>query len=159
MTSIHSLTYFSSNIDGLHESFVFGNFNARNCKIRCKGKSALNFDEVTKEDEKKRLRILIAGGGIGGLVLALAAKKKGFDVKVFERDLSLVRAEGTHRGPIQLLSNARWMSWKALMRTLRVELWRRVALLGIGSMVLQMGFQANGKCCFFSNYSVILICH
>lgn len=55
---------------------------------------------------KKKLRLLIAGGGIGGLVLALAAKQKGYEVKVFEKDLSVVRGEGRHRGPIQLLSSA-----------------------------------------------------
>uniref|UniRef100_A0A0C9S4T5 Zeaxanthin epoxidase, chloroplastic n=1 Tax=Wollemia nobilis TaxID=56998 RepID=A0A0C9S4T5_9CONI len=59
-----------------------------------------------KEESKAPLRILIAGGGIGGLVLALAAKNKGFDVKVFERDLSAVRGEGQYRGPIQIQSNA-----------------------------------------------------
>nr|AGN03858.1 zeaxanthin epoxidase [Scutellaria baicalensis] len=54
----------------------------------------------------KNLRILVAGGGIGGLVFALAAKKKGFDVAVFERDLSAIRGEGQYRGPIQIQSNA-----------------------------------------------------
>ncbi|KAF3776985.1 Zeaxanthin epoxidase [Nymphaea thermarum] len=57
-------------------------------------------------EETKKTRILIAGGGIAGLVVAMAAKKKGFDVKVFERDMSAVRGEGRHRGPIQLQSNA-----------------------------------------------------
>ncbi|XP_031473468.1 zeaxanthin epoxidase, chloroplastic-like [Nymphaea colorata] len=57
-------------------------------------------------EETKKTRILIAGGGIAGLVVAIAAKKKGFDVKVFERDMSAVRGEGRHRGPIQLQSNA-----------------------------------------------------
>ncbi|KAK7317281.1 hypothetical protein RJT34_01370 [Clitoria ternatea] len=55
---------------------------------------------------REKLRVLVAGGGIGGLVLALAAKHRGFDVKVFEKDLSAVRGEGRHRGPIQLLSSA-----------------------------------------------------
>ena len=50
--------------------------------------------------------MLVAGGGIGGLVLALAAKHRGYEVKVFEKDLSAVRGEGRHRGPIQLLSGA-----------------------------------------------------
>lgn len=54
----------------------------------------------------KKLRVLIAGGGIGGLVLALAAKRKGFEVLVFEKDLSAVRGEGQYRGPIQIQSNA-----------------------------------------------------
>lgn len=52
------------------------------------------------------IRILIAGAGIGGLVLALAAKKKGFNVKVLERDVSAIRGEGEYRGPIQIQSNA-----------------------------------------------------
>ncbi|XP_072991554.1 zeaxanthin epoxidase, chloroplastic isoform X1 [Typha latifolia] len=53
-----------------------------------------------------KLRILIAGGGIGGLVFALSAKRKGFDVMVFERDVSAIRGEGQYRGPIQIQSNA-----------------------------------------------------
>lgn len=52
------------------------------------------------------MTILIAGGGIGGLVLALTAKKKGFKVIVFEKDLSAIRGEGQYRGPIQIQSNA-----------------------------------------------------
>ncbi|GLT50151.1 hypothetical protein SLA2020_236580 [Shorea laevis] len=55
---------------------------------------------------KKGLRILVAGGGIGGLVFALAAKRKGFDVVVFEKDMSAIRGEGQYRGPIQVQSNA-----------------------------------------------------
>ncbi|KAL2333551.1 hypothetical protein Fmac_014764 [Flemingia macrophylla] len=55
---------------------------------------------------KKQLRILVAGGGIGGLVFALAAKRKGFEVVVFEKDLSAIRGEGQYRGPIQIQSNA-----------------------------------------------------
>ncbi|XP_049357252.1 zeaxanthin epoxidase, chloroplastic [Solanum verrucosum] len=55
---------------------------------------------------QKKLKVLVAGGGIGGLVFALAAKKKGFDVLVFERDLSAIRGEGQYRGPIQIQSNA-----------------------------------------------------
>ncbi|CAK9177404.1 unnamed protein product [Ilex paraguariensis] len=70
-------------------------FNMRRYSIRCEEKN-----------ENKRLRVLIAGGGIGGLVLALAAKHQGFDVKVFEKGSSAVRGEGTDRGPIQLSSNA-----------------------------------------------------
>ncbi|KAA8547193.1 hypothetical protein F0562_003598 [Nyssa sinensis] len=55
---------------------------------------------------RKKLRILVAGGGIGGLVLALAAKRKGFEVVVFEKDMSAIRGEGQYRGPIQIQSNA-----------------------------------------------------
>lgn len=62
--------------------------------------------EENQCEEKKKLRILVAGGGIGGLVFALAAKRKGFEVLVFEKDLSAVRGEGQYRGPIQIQSNA-----------------------------------------------------
>jgi NADPH-dependent 2,4-dienoyl-CoA reductase/sulfur reductase-like enzyme len=51
---------------------------------------------------RKPLRVLIAGGGIGGLLLALSLLKKGFDVQVFERDLTAIRGEGKYRGPIQV---------------------------------------------------------
>ncbi|MCL7041879.1 hypothetical protein MKW94_020709 [Papaver nudicaule] len=69
------------------------------------GQSCLNLEEKQNE-EKKKLRILIAGGGVGGLVLALAAKNRGFEVKVFEKNLSAITGEGRYRGPIQLQSNA-----------------------------------------------------
>ncbi|KAL3646286.1 Zeaxanthin epoxidase, chloroplastic [Castilleja foliolosa] len=63
-------------------------------------------DGNLRPPENKKMRVLVAGGGIGGLVFALAAKKKGFDVMVFERDLSAIRGEGQYRGPIQVQSNA-----------------------------------------------------
>lgn len=45
--------------------------------------------------------------GHWGLVSALAAKRGGVQVPVFEKDLlSSVRGEGKHRGPIQLVSGA-----------------------------------------------------
>lgn len=63
-------------------------------------------EEIRSPAPEKKVRVLVAGGGIGGLVLALAAKKKGFEVMVFEKDLSAVRGEGQYRGPIQIQSNA-----------------------------------------------------
>ncbi|CAM6016111.1 unnamed protein product [Sphagnum balticum] len=80
-----------------------------------KESSVLSATQVTSErvtggksdgGNQRPLRLLIAGGGIGGLVLALAAKNKGIDVKVFERDASAIRGEGQYRGPIQIQSNA-----------------------------------------------------
>ncbi|XP_027345604.1 zeaxanthin epoxidase, chloroplastic-like isoform X1 [Abrus precatorius] len=61
---------------------------------------------VSGTPQKKKLRVLVAGGGIGGLVFALAAKRKGFEVMVFEKDVSAIRGEGQYRGPIQIQSNA-----------------------------------------------------
>eukprot|EP00882_Tetradesmus_deserticola_P014245 GHRQ01015143.1.p2 GENE.GHRQ01015143.1~~GHRQ01015143.1.p2 ORF type:complete len:274 (+),score=73.22 GHRQ01015143.1:122-943(+) len=59
-----------------------------------------------KEQQHRPLRVIIAGAGIGGLVLAVALLKQGVDVKVFERDLTAIRGEGKYRGPIQVQSNA-----------------------------------------------------
>nr|QDA39811.1 zeaxanthin epoxidase [Luffa aegyptiaca] len=62
--------------------------------------------EIGRSLPTKKVRILVAGGGIGGLVFALAAKRKGFEVVVFEKDISAIRGEGQYRGPIQIQSNA-----------------------------------------------------
>nr|AGU91434.1 zeaxanthin epoxidase [Chrysanthemum boreale] len=62
--------------------------------------------EQSGGEKEKKIRVLVAGGGIGGLVFALAAKRKGFEVVVFEKDLSAIRGEGQYRGPIQIQSNA-----------------------------------------------------
>lgn len=75
-------------------------------KATLAAESPAGIDGKSAPEKKKKLRILVAGGGIGGLVLALAAKKKGFEVMVFEKDLSAVRGEGQYRGPIQIQSNA-----------------------------------------------------
>ncbi|KAA8515722.1 hypothetical protein F0562_018667 [Nyssa sinensis] len=98
-----------SSCHGYQCSIKFSEFRAKNSGMRsyamkCEERGGLDLDE--EKGRKKKLRILIAGGGVGGLVLALAAKHRGFDVKVFEKDLSAVRGEGRHRGPIQLSSSA-----------------------------------------------------
>jgi hypothetical protein len=49
-----------------------------------------------------KAHVLVAGGGIGSLAFALAARRKGFEVLVLERDVSAVRGEGWYCGPIQL---------------------------------------------------------
>ncbi|KAG7535722.1 FAD/NAD(P)-binding domain superfamily [Arabidopsis thaliana x Arabidopsis arenosa] len=84
-------------------------FRSRKTLVGVKAATALVEKEEKREavpEKKKKSRVLVAGGGIGGLVFALAAKKKGFDVLVFEKDLSAIRGEGQYRGPIQIQSNA-----------------------------------------------------
>ncbi|KAL8500707.1 hypothetical protein ACS0TY_020333 [Phlomoides rotata] len=66
----------------------------------------VRYARQNNEEKSEKLKILIAGGGIGGLAFALAAKSSGFDVKVFEKDSSAIRGDGRGRGPIQLLSTA-----------------------------------------------------
>jgi zeaxanthin epoxidase len=75
-------------------------------KVKATVSEATTSSSSSTKAEKKNLRVLVAGGGIGGLVFALAAKRKGFEVMVFEKDLSAVRGEGQYRGPIQIQSNA-----------------------------------------------------
>ena len=52
--------------------------------------------------EGRPLKIIIAGGGVGGLTTALCMLKKGFDVTVYERTAAFAR----FGGPIQFASNA-----------------------------------------------------
>ena len=61
---------------------------------------------MTDKQTRKWPRILIAGAGIGGLVLAVGLLKKGFEVQIFERDLTAIRGEGKYRGPIQVTGSA-----------------------------------------------------
>ena len=59
---------------------------------------------IENKREQKGPKILIAGAGIGGLVLAVGLLKRGFDVKVFEKNITAIRGEGKYRGPIQVSS-------------------------------------------------------
>ena len=56
--------------------------------------------------QKVPFKVIIIGGGIGGLVLAAGLLGKGYQVQVLERDLTAIRGEGKYRGPIQIQSNA-----------------------------------------------------
>lgn len=62
--------------------------------------------DSSEPKQARKLRVLIAGAGIGGLVLAVALLRKGIDVQIFERDMTAIRGEGKYRGPIQIQSNA-----------------------------------------------------
>ncbi|EEF38782.1 zeaxanthin epoxidase, chloroplastic [Ricinus communis] len=120
-TSVFSRTHFSFPIFSTStvefSSFAQYNFHFKTKKSDHQNKRFTQVKAVVTESptvaesngklsEQKKLRILVAGGGIGGLVFALAAKRKGFEVLVFEKDLSAIRGEGQYRGPIQVQSNA-----------------------------------------------------
>ncbi|KAH7623047.1 hypothetical protein Ndes2526B_g02344 [Nannochloris sp. 'desiccata'] len=68
--------------------------------------SASSTHAVSTSLKDAPLKVVIVGGGIGGLVLATGLLKKGYQVQVLERDLTAVRGEGKYRGPIQVQSNA-----------------------------------------------------
>ncbi|KAJ6397261.1 hypothetical protein OIU84_026842 [Salix udensis] len=118
-TAVFSRTHFPVPI--FNSSTVeFSSSTQYNCNFKTKTSSVKKLTRVNavvteapsvseskgKQSEKRKLKVLVAGGGIGGLVFALAAKRKGFEVMVFEKDLSAVRGEGQYRGPIQIQSNA-----------------------------------------------------
>ncbi|CAL5016695.1 unnamed protein product [Urochloa decumbens] len=70
------------------------------------GRAALVVAAAAMPAQGPKARVLVAGGGIGRLAFVLAAKRKGFEVLVLERDVSVIRGEGRYRGPIMLQSNA-----------------------------------------------------
>jgi zeaxanthin epoxidase len=82
------------------------------------------------------LKVVIAGAGIGGLVLALGLLKKGFKVQVLERDLTAIRGEGKYRGPIQVQSNA-----LAALEAIDVDVAERIMAAGCIT-----GDRINGLC-------------
>jgi len=57
---------------------------------------------VTQQQLQQRLRVIVAGGGLGGLALASALVRKGYDAYVFEQ-ATRYKPFG---GPIQIQSNA-----------------------------------------------------
>ncbi|KAK3254137.1 hypothetical protein CYMTET_36642, partial [Cymbomonas tetramitiformis] len=74
---------------------------SRCCKVTRAVQSAEAPTEK-KSKSKRPLKVLVAGGGIGGLSAALALQNKGFEVQVFER----VKKYKPFGGPIQLQCNS-----------------------------------------------------
>ena len=72
--------------------------------LRCQAVAAPEAPTVAAPPAGKAalLHVVIAGAGIGGLLLAVGLQKKGFKVTVLERDLTAIRGEGKYRGPIQV---------------------------------------------------------
>ncbi|GIL83437.1 hypothetical protein Vretimale_11157 [Volvox reticuliferus] len=81
---------------------------ARKIVLSCVAPSTATPSSVAQlvHQNSKPMKVIVAGAGIGGLVLAVALLKQGFEVQVFERDFTAIRGEGKYRGPIQVQSNA-----------------------------------------------------
>eukprot|EP00977_Amphora_coffeiformis_P027919 scaffold34663_cov205-Amphora_coffeaeformis.AAC.6 len=63
-----------------------------------------NEGEGTDSSQSQPLRIIIAGGGLGGLALASECIQRGYDVHIFEQ----AKQYQPFGGPIQIQSNALW---------------------------------------------------
>eukprot|EP00957_Ditylum_brightwellii_P088904 6769723-Ditylum_brightwellii.AAC.1 len=60
--------------------------------------------DARKLSPQNPLRVMIVGGGLGGLALASTFVRQGFDVRVFVQ----ARKYKPFGGPIQIQSNAFW---------------------------------------------------
>jgi zeaxanthin epoxidase len=80
-------------------------------------------DEIS---EANPLRVILSGGGVGGLMAAKYLKQSGFDVTVFEKTDSFRR----FGGPIQLASNA-LSTIKAIDADLFTELMKKFTFTGV----------------------------
>ena len=85
------------------------------------------------------LKVVIAGGGVGGLTSALCFLKKGFDVKVYEK-ASEFRRFG---GPIQFASNA-LSTLKAIDETLFDRIMERFTFTATRTCGIKDGLRAKG---------------
>ena len=84
-------------------------FVQRDTVARVSTTTSRGADSTSSYDRDRGLApasVIVAGGGIGGLVLAIGLLKQNISVKVLERDLTAIRGEGKYRGPIQVQSNA-----------------------------------------------------
>jgi hypothetical protein len=86
------------------------------------------------------LKVIIAGGGVGGLTAALYMLKKGFDVTVYEKTSAFAR----FGGPIQFASNA-----LSVLKEIDDRLFDRVmekfTFTGIRTCGIKDGLRADGS--------------
>jgi zeaxanthin epoxidase len=86
------------------------------------------------------LKVVIAGGGVGGLTAALCMLKKGFDVTVCEKTAAFAR----FGGPIQFASNA-----LSVLKKIDDELFNRVmekfTFTGTRTCGIKDGLRADGS--------------
>lgn len=100
-----------------------------------------DYDELSLPARKGRpLKVMIAGGGVGGLTTALCMLKKGFDVTVYEKTAAFAR----FGGPIQFASNA-----LSVLKEIDDELFDRVmekfTFTGTRACGIKDGLRADGS--------------
>mmetsp|Transcript_31238 Transcript_31238/g.72244 ORF Transcript_31238/g.72244 Transcript_31238/m.72244 type:complete len:608 (-) Transcript_31238:167-1990(-) len=93
-----------------------------------------------KPAEGKKLKVIIAGGGVGGLTSALAMLKKGWDVRVYEKTGKFAR----FGGPIQFASNAT-STLKAIDERLFDRVMQKFTFTGTRRCGIKDGLRSNGE--------------
>uniref|UniRef100_A0A6U2F0Q1 FAD-binding domain-containing protein n=1 Tax=Pseudictyota dubia TaxID=2749911 RepID=A0A6U2F0Q1_9STRA len=86
------------------------------------------------------LRVAVAGGGVGGLTLALTMLLKGFDVTVYEKTAAFAR----FGGPIQFASNALSVL-KKIDEGLFDDVMAKFTFTGTRACGIKDGLRADGK--------------
>ena len=92
-----------------------------------------------KPVEGKKLKVIIAGGGVGGLTCALAMLKKGWDVRVYEKTGKFAR----FGGPIQFASNAT-SALKAIDERLFDRVMQKFTFTATRRCGIKDGLRSNG---------------
>jgi hypothetical protein len=86
------------------------------------------------------LKVIIAGGGVGGLTTALCMLKKGFQVRVYEKTAAFAR----FGGPIQFASNALSVL-KEIDDTLFTRVMDKFTFTGTRTCGIKDGLRADGS--------------
>lgn len=89
--------------------------------------------------EGKPLKVIVAGGGVGGLTCAFAMLKKGWDVRVFEKTGKFAR----FGGPIQFASNAT-STLKAIDERLFERVMQKFTVTATRRCGIKDGLRSNG---------------
>ncbi|CAJ1425335.1 unnamed protein product [Effrenium voratum] len=89
--------------------------------------------------EGRKLKVVVAGGGVGGLTCALALLKKGMDVKVYEKTGKFAR----FGGPIQFASNAT-STLKAIDERLFERIMGKFTVTATRRCGIKDGLRSNG---------------
>ncbi|CAE7354821.1 unnamed protein product [Symbiodinium natans] len=92
-----------------------------------------------KPAEGKKLKVIIAGGGVGGLTCAVAMLKKGWDVRVYEKTGKFAR----FGGPIQFASNAT-STLKAIDERLFDRVMQKFTFTATRRCGIKDGLRSNG---------------